>query len=329
MAKDDISKQLNKLKNDGVQIWSNSRLNTFNTCQYEYYMNYILKLESKDNIYNIMGNVIHDCLDDIHNNKKNELDMLTEYLIGLNKCKLFGIEFPADYIEKSWKTDMNHFIHNFKKLDGKHITEHGFIFELDGHVLTGYIDETREKDGIVEILDWKTSSEFKDGKLQEAGRQLLIYALAYENEKGKLPDKVGWYMLKYLYIDYDGKTKMVARRNAVKDIKGLINTQLKKLGYSESDRDLLITEAMNNNNLNNMPKEVQDRFQYRNCILYYDITEERIQELKDYIKNTVNAVNNKDENNEEEWKPKENTKEDFYCMNLCGHKEHCKYYKFG
>jgi hypothetical protein len=287
-------------------------------------MTYILKLEGKDNIYGIMGNVIHDCLDDIHNDKKTELDMLAEYLSGLNKCKLFNVEFPEVYIEKAWKSDMNHFVHNFKKLDGKHITEHGFIFDLEGNILTGFIDEIREKD-IIEILDWKTSSEFKDEKLQEAGRQLLIYALAYESEFGTKVDKVGWYMLKYLYVKYDGKSKMIARRNAVKDIKGLINTQLKKLGYSESDRDLLINKAMANNNLSNMPKEVQDRFQYEDCILYYEITEERIQELKDYVRDTVNSVQNKDINNEEEWLPKDNPKDDFYCKNLCGHKQHCKF----
>jgi len=324
MAKDDLSKRLDKLRNKGIPIWSISRLNTLNGCEYEYYLNYILKLVGKDNIYGVMGGIVHDCLDDIHNDKKTELDMMAEYFTGLNKCKLFGMEFPETYIEKSWTTDMNHFVHNFKKLDGQHLTEHGFIFNLEGDILTGYIDEINIKDDILTIIDWKSSSEFKDEKLQSAGRQLILYALAYEDEFKVKVDKVCWYMLKYLWVKYDGKSKMVARRNLVKDIKGLINTQLKKIGYSEEDRNLLIQQAIFNNNLSNMPKAVQDRFKYEDCILYYDITEERVQELKGYIKSSIENIQSK--NKEEDWIPKENPKDDFYCKGLCGHKYHCKYY---
>jgi hypothetical protein len=58
------------------------------------------------------------------------------------------------------------------------------------------------------------------------------------------------------------------------------------------------------------------------------MTDEKVDELKQYIINTVHAIESKDKDNKDEWKAVEiNKQNSFYCSVLCGHRKHCKYYK--
>ncbi|MEC0685127.1 hypothetical protein P8888_19295, partial [Bacillus haynesii] len=90
----------------------------------------------------------------------------------------------------------------------------------------------------------------------------------------------------------------------------------------------LLDNAVEQNTLDCLPDEIKHKYWLEDCIVEYEITEERINELKDYVFSTVNEIESKDASNEAEWKPVEiNKYNSFYCSVLCGHRRTCKFYK--
>lgn len=71
------------------------------------------------------------------------------------------------------------------------------------HGVRGFIDAIHEKDGIVKIVDYKTSK--KDDLTDDYKLQLAIYAMLYHEKFGEKPHKVGINFLKFgeKYMDVD------------------------------------------------------------------------------------------------------------------------------
>lgn len=320
---DRLEEKMDLLKKDGHTVYSISRLNSFNQCKYGYNKTYNEKDRGKQNIYSIAGSSIHDALENIYKNNATKEDLIKAYEGTMKKCEMFGIKFPNEQIENNWKTDMGDFVNNFKKLDLKGVMEQFILFEILPDIwIQGYIDAIFANDDELLIIDWKSSSEFKGEKLVDAGRQLALYKLAIEKLTGRKVDKVAWFMMKYVYVKYSGRQKMCARRKWVKDISHMLKTDLKKLDTPEFVIPMMVEEAVKNNNLNNMPQEVQEKYKLEDCILYYDVTEKVIDELKQYIFDTVKAIES-----ETEWQPANVEKESFFCNTLCNHRDTCPYIK--
>ena len=322
MAKEDISKQIEELKEKGRTVYSISRLNTFNQCPLQYYFTYVLHDRGDNNIYGIMGGHIHDCLQNICDGVGTYEDMINTYRLELNKCKIQGIKFPSETIGQSWENDMEHFCTNFKSPYNTTATEKGFVANIGGVHMQGFIDLIVPVADGVAIIDWKTSSKFDKKKLLYAGRQLVLYKLAVEKELGIPVKNVGWYMLKYVKVCYDKKEKICNRGKWVKDVSNLITTQLKKMGYAEFMIPLMVDGAIKKNSLDNMPQEVQDRFVLKDCIIEYDVTDVLIKETENYIKNTVHDIENAIE-----YPTCDIDKENFFCNTLCSHKDKCQPFK--
>ena len=325
MAKENIKDQLDLLREKGHTVYSISRLNSYNDCQYGYYRSYVLKDRGDNNIYASLGGKIHDHLQNICDGVETVDGMVAKFEEDFETDTMF-MNFPSEKIMNSWKADMTHFVNNFEPLQyDKIVTEKGFVINVGGVWMQGFIDVLAfEGDNIV-ILDWKTSSSFSKDKLKHAGRQLVLYKLAIEEILNKKVNKAGWFMLKYINVHFDGKVKQCNRGSWVKDRGGVIKTQLKKLGYDNYEEMLEV--AIENNTLDNMPQEVQDRFVVEPCIVWYDITDDILQETKEYIVNTANEIESKDIENTRLWQCKNVYKDKFFCQNLCGHSDNCIEFK--
>lgn len=323
MAKEDISEKVKLLQSMGQTVYSISRLNSYNDCQYGYYRSYIMRDRGEQNVYAALGSILHDRLQDIHDGAATVKDMQDNFDTDVFNTTLF-MNFPSEKIQNSWVSDMRQFVDDFKPLEYDKVeTERGFVTNIDGVWLQGFIDVMAYKGDEVHILDWKTSSAFSKDKLLHAGRQLVLYKLAVEEMLGRKVDKLAWYMLKYYDVHFDGKVKQCNRGSWVKDRSGIIKTQLKKLGYPNYEE--MVDIAIENNNLDNMPTEVQDRFRLEPCIVWYDVSDGLIQETKQYIKNTVSDIEGKDTENTKLWECKNIYKDKgFFCKNLCGHSKNCK-----
>lgn len=326
MAKEDISQKLEELRNEGHTVYSISRLNNFGQCKLGYYYTYILKDRGKDSIYGTMGGCIHDCLQNICDGNGTYEDMFNTYKNELNKCRLVGMKFPSENIGESWDKDMVHFVTNFRSPYNKTLTEKGFVTKIGDVYMQGFIDLMTPNEDSLDVIDWKSSSSFKGDKLLKAGRQLVLYKIAVEKEFGVPVNEVMWYMMKYVYVNYDGKQKMCNRGKWVKEVSNLIKTQLKKLGVADILIPMMIDKAIENNSLDNMPQEVKDRFVLEDCIVKYNITQELIEETVRYIENSVKEIEGSGEDIEK-YPPCNIDKENFFCSTLCGHSDKCSPYK--
>lgn len=327
------NKQLEELKKQGKTVYSISRINSFNTCQYGYYRTYILRDRGKNNVYGIAGSEIHDAIEEIYLGE-DEKDSMSKRLEDLLfKCDIMGIDFPSENIKNNWVNDMKHFANNFDLIDKKVATEELVIYEIaDGIYLQGYIDAIfKNNDKTVDIIDWKTSSKFTGKKLKEAGRQLLIYKEALENTKGLKVKNIAWYMFKYVnvcskYKNGKTKRKMCNRRRWVKEISKDLKKDLDKLGNEDFIIEMLVDKAIEDNNLKDLPQEIQDKYWLEDCMVYYDYTDKNIKECKDYIINTIKEIEDKDKKDINDWKPVNiNRGTEFFCKNLCGHRDNCPY----
>ena len=335
MAKREKNKQIEALKNRGITVYSISRLNTFNACQYAYYLSYIQKEKGKQNIYGLAGEAIHDGIELIYQGKEEKSSLKQRLDDMLTKCDLFNVHFPTETIKNNWIVDMKHFVNNFSLINKKIITEQFILYEIAEEIwVQGYIDALfTGENKTIDIIDWKSSSRFTGNKLLEAGRQLLLYKDAIEKTTNKQIGKIGWYMTKYVYIcsKYkNGKTKrkMCSRRKWVKEISQELIKKLKKLGNEDFIIEILIDQAIIKNNLSNMPQKIQDEYWLEDCIVYYDYDDKKMEECRNYVIEAVKKIEGKNKDNINDWKPVEiNDKNSFFCKVLCNHRETCKYLK--
>ena len=328
---------LEKLKKEVEQIYSFSKIGSFNNCEYEYYNTYVLRNRGIDNCYTLMGSCIHDSLESIYGGNGDKETLKANYNSKLAELDIIGVDFPNDKIKDSWVADMNHFVNNFNQIDSKMILEKLIVFELEKDIwVQGYVDAILPSDKgkpHVNVYDWKTSSKFSGKKLTEAGRQLVMYKVGLEQTTGMNVDKVMWFMVKYINVCStlkNGKTKkkMCNRGKWVKEIRSQLEKELYKLGIDDFESELLLDKAVKENTLDCMPKDIQEKYWLEDCIVEYDVTEDKVSELKKYVVDIVNEINKRDKDNEDDWKPVEITKyNSFYCSTLCGHRKHCKYYK--
>lgn len=327
-----INDEIKKIKQEGKTIYSISRLNTVDNCGWEYWQTYMEHLPSKDNIYGFTGTRIHKCLEDLQNGKKINLSQEIENI--LSEAKLLDINFPNDNIKDKWIKDIMYFANNYQSPNYKKTeTEKQFLIKLDGNYLQGIIDLIiYNDDGTISIRDYKTSSKFSNADLEEKGRQLILYGIAMEQLGYKIKD-LAWEMLKYVEISYqlkNGKTRTTIAEKGfiVEKLKSDITKELKVMKkYTDLEIENMVDEAVESNSLENMPDNIKYKYTIKDYICYYDYTEERKQETRNFIKAKIEEIE-QFEDDISWWEPKEITPyTSFYCENLCNHRDNCGYFQ--
>ncbi len=347
MAERSDDKRLEELREQGKKIYSISRLNTINQCEYQAFLNYIEQIEGKNiGIYGKLGGKTHDTIEAIIKDEKLPKDLKVAIQEELDDLEMCGIEFPLDRngnnsIRDNWIANMTRFSEEFTKPKGKFDTEELLILKIDeDHYMIGYADAIRHNpkdENKVWLIDWKTSSQFTGDHLIEAGRQLVVYKLALE-ALGYEVERCSWCMVKYCitkYSQYVKKTKEYIQkekisewRNLIKDLQHVIEKYLIEAGYEEVDIECFIQECLKTNSFDPLPEDIKNKFSTKIYVRDYDITDEKIQETMDYIKSTMKKY--EDYGTEEfNYKPCDCSKESFFCASLCnfgGKSGQCKYW---
>lgn len=189
---------MSRMKNR--ELFSFSKLTTFHTCPYSYYLTYIEKEDRKDNVYSFLGGKIHELLEYLQRGEKTKEEAKELFLEYLSETEILGYDFPTENSGNNFKECILDYFDNYEPFTEVDFQiEEYFEVEIGGIPVRGYIDiYTITDNKYIDIYDYKSSSKFSKKDLEVKKLQLVIYALAL---KEKYPDKEirGLYfdMLKY------------------------------------------------------------------------------------------------------------------------------------
>lgn len=335
-----IPQRLKDKHGEKFKIWSFSRINTFHNCKHEYWLSRILKLESLDNVYTMLGTYSHTILEDFYNNKINQEDMVIKFETDFIDVEVSDYKFSSDEdkntrMRDKYKECVVDFFKCHQRMAEKVAIEKLIWIDVEGNVFMGYVDAIHKENDCFIITDFKTSSIYTGKKIKEHGKQLLLYSLGLI--QGGVPiDKVKaqWLFLKYCNITYQQKngkfkTTKAERNKWVEKIKNPLKMFMKE-HYPELEGweiDLKVDDCIKKNSLSSLDKEIQDKFEVGDCFVEIEINQENIDELKKELTEAIQEIESKG-TDEDNWQREDiEDKDTYYCSILCGVKSHCKYYK--
>lgn len=333
--------QLEKIKKkyNVSELWSWSKYNTYKTDPYGYLLKYILKeKETKASIYGVSGGNVHDIIESFYLKERNFSDLLEAYEDKLLEMNLANLKYNRKdkeankKIASKYENNIREFFKHHEPIEGKVVTEQFVTIKVGDNIFQGYIDFIyRDEEGFYNIIDWKTSTIYVGKKIDKEKGQLVLYAESLI-QKGIPIDKIKikWNFVKYCTIKQElltkGKTrnKNCLRTEWVKGIEPTLRKWFTKLQYDPIETEMFISEAIENNNLDNMPDEIKGKFEYHDCYVEIPLNEEVIAELKRDIENTIHTIRTKEveyQNTKDDklfWTEIDKSNE-FFFANLCGY----------
>ncbi|MCX6811793.1 MAG: UvrD-helicase domain-containing protein, partial [Candidatus Berkelbacteria bacterium] len=201
LFREETSPRIRKRFSDSLYL-SYSQLDDYLTCPYKYENSSIIHVPVMQHFAAAFGNSLHRTVAQFYRAKIASRTMTFP-------------ELYKNYLQY-WRNDnyLNEEHEQEAKIKGKKMlltfykkernsplpkkVEQKFRFKLGKDTIAGFIDAIYEENGKVRIIDFKSSSVDSKEKAYEAATsslQLGIYALAYKEIEGKLPDSVGLYFL--------------------------------------------------------------------------------------------------------------------------------------
>ena len=275
-------------------LYSYSKLSSFQNCAYGYYLTYIQHIKGEDNVYGILGNVVHDMYELLTKDEITIEEAKEKFKQEYELCKFLGLTFPTKMSEEKYVYDVEHSFDYFIKPTGRLEQERYFQIEIENKIFRGYIDLIifDDEKKTIRVIDYKTSSRFSKKDLESHKVfQLILYSMYLEKE---YPDykilNPMFYMLKYVNVTNE------KGRTSIKEI-----YDVDELRYEVVSP--LMVEVQYNDNMKD--------------------------KLKQYINEVTLDIAFNDEEEESDWYPtvEELRNNTFYCKNLCSHKKKCKFYK--
>ena len=305
------AEQLEQIKKEnGVDVlWSWSRVNSWSTSKYEWFLHYFqgLKGERLDCIYGKEGSYSHDILEKFYNGLISYEDMVSEFELSWNTTRdILNLKFNRNDAEKDESTakkyyeNLRLFFSNHDVIKYDLVTEDFTTVKIGKNVLQGYIDaHYTDENGVLHIVDWKTSSIYTGKNLESKSGQLVCYALSFMQKGIPMKNiKIGFNFLKYCTITHaltskDGvKTTNVERRLLGEKLQSPCKTWLKKLGYQDELDDYL-KKVLDTGDIKCLPADVQEKISISDCYVDVPLTKELIQYWQNYIEKTINEIEEK------------------------------------
>jgi hypothetical protein len=304
--------QLEQIKKDlnVFDIYSFSKVNSFKTDAYGYFLKYILKVpeDRTDSIYNVVGTIVHDLTEEFQADKITREKMIETYKDKTFELEALGYKFDRndedknESISKKYHACNIHFLENFKKIEGiKGVSESSIIIRVGNFVFVGYIDykhiEIENNEQYLYITDFKTSTIYKGEKIDKEKMQLLLYTLGHIQQGWDINKiKARWCFTKYVTVDVmekkkTWKTRQIERNEIGSKLSASAKMWLKDTKrYSEEEINDFLVDMLVNNSIDKLPDDVKEKFKISDCYVYIDITEEEIKELiQDFIE-TIHSM---------------------------------------
>lgn len=192
-------------------VYSYSKLTCFEQCSYQFFKKYVLKEEKRESIYALAGTSTHEAVERIQSGELTNEEALEKWKEEMNFHSFLGYEFTTEKTKTNFIESIEHFIKNYKPIPGTVEIEKEFMLDVEGHKLRGFIDLlVHNDDGTISIIDLKTSSKYSKHDLDKHARQLIIYALAMEQQGFEVRD-ISWNMMKYCVVNGKRGKKVILR----------------------------------------------------------------------------------------------------------------------
>jgi RecB family exonuclease len=185
---------------DGFE-WSFSRIESFSTCPYCFYLQYIQGIKGKDSFFGQYGSFIHEILEQYNKGKLFTFELLEKYENEYNEKVT---ESVTDVISTSYYNKGYEYFSNFEEPDYEVLAcENEYKFKIGEFNFTGKIDvETRNA-----IRDYKTKKgkaykrrpkdnplirTMTDGRFIDLNefKQLYIYCIPFFDKYGYYPEEL-------------------------------------------------------------------------------------------------------------------------------------------
>lgn len=166
--------------------WSYSRLTSFESCPFGWFLRYIKIRRENDTFYASYGSLVHRILAGFYSGRLEKSALPTEFLMRFRE-EVKGFRPAASTVEKYVKEGAEYLRHPFVP-DGEIIgVEEEIEFTVCGIPFVCFIDLLTKEDGKLVITDHK-SRVFKSQKEADGMmRQLYLYAAAVQERYGEFP----------------------------------------------------------------------------------------------------------------------------------------------
>mgnify|MGYP002436103012 FL=1 len=342
-----IKKMCEALGTDRLNSWS--RVNCIHNSLYEYYLKYILHKEEDrdDSIYKVTGGISHDILEKYYTAQIPYDAMVEEFEDGwttaFDIAELKFVRGDGDRnksIANKYYYDLKNFFSTHERIKDRIDIEQFITVKIGEEYYQGYIDaKVTDYDGNITILDWKTSSIYKGDKAKNECGQLVMYAMAL-HQQGIPYEKIriAWNFLKYQCVTVQSKkgvkkVREIERCELGEKLQANAKMWLKDAGYSEEQVFEYLDQLAQTNDITVLPEAVQNKYEFHDCYVYVDLTEELINHWESFIVDTMKLIREKEkkyldlkENGKFEeadklwWEDEESLKkQSYYLTNLCGY----------
>ena len=195
-----------------MATYSNSKINTFETCPYQYKLHYIDKIEPEvpQTIESFMGDLVHQTLEKLYKDKKFKKRVAKASLIKFYR-DLWEKEYSEDILVV--KDGLN--AENYRKMGEKYVSDYYDSYKNDDMTIIGLetqdrltlpdgnqwhvrIDKLGCEGETYFVCDYKTNARIKLQEEADSDRQLAMYSV-WVKDKFKDAKKVilKWHMLAF------------------------------------------------------------------------------------------------------------------------------------
>ena len=176
--------------------WSFSRVESFDSCPYKWFLRYIKGWKENETFYASYGTFIHKIIQMFYEGELSKAQLPIYYLTHF-KQEVVGAKPKESTVKKYIDCGMEYF-KSFEPFPYKCLgVEKKVEFSIDGIPFVGFIDFLGEKDGDIYIVDNKSRElkprsnrakpTLKDAELDEMLKQLYLYSVAIKEEFGVYP----------------------------------------------------------------------------------------------------------------------------------------------
>jgi len=177
-------------------VWSNSRVQCYRDCPYQFYMKYIGKNDEQPQFYKSFGLFMHKIIEQYYTQGLSKSDMKIKFLVNYQK-EVLG-QRPSASISQKYIEDALKYLETFEPLPFNMLAvEKRVEFKVGDKNCVGIIDYLGEKDGNLYIVDHKSrrlkqkSNRKKPTKndltIDDTLKQLYLYSKAIKDEYGVFP----------------------------------------------------------------------------------------------------------------------------------------------